>query len=134
MGDSAEPAPALPALPDPNLSVVNLQELARHAPDSKGGGYSSQKRLQEAVLVQQARRNTLREMAGEGGAEGSGAGSEAADRGSNAAARDGVERETHSPNRQVSPSASVPSHLGTQKMPSSPSSSMAASAPCVQLA
>ena len=115
MGDSAEPAPALPALPDPNLSVVNLQELARHAPDSNGGGYSSQKRLQEAVLVQQARRNTLREMAGEGGAEGSGAGSEAADRGSNAAARDGVERETHSPNRQVSPSASVPSHLGTKK-------------------
>ena len=109
--------------------MVNLQELARHAPDSNGGGASSQKRLQEAVLVQQARRNTLREMAGEGGAEGSGAGSEAADRGSNAAARDGVERETHSPNRQVSPSASVPSHLGTQKMPSkSPSStSMAAS-------
>ena len=47
-----------PALPDPNLSIVNLKELAKHPPTANS---DSKKALQEAVLMQEARRARVRD-------------------------------------------------------------------------
>ena len=99
-----------PALPDPNLSVVNLRELARHPPQPGAVGGLT-KRLQEAVLVQQARRDSNREAKV----------SEMETAHASAASTGRILGHGSRGNRHVPPSASVPSHMAARAI--SPSAS-----------